>query len=79
MRPRTGPIQRITNSDTPYTGKLSIAGFRVRHRSKLHRSLGERLMAACTAGRRELASELALHFEEGRDYEQATRCLTACC
>ena len=32
-------------------------------------------MAACTAGRPELASEVALHFEEGRNYEQATRCL----
>jgi predicted ATPase len=41
------------------------------HRSKLHRSLGEQLMGICTAGRRELASELALHFEEGRDYEHA--------
>jgi DNA-binding winged helix-turn-helix (wHTH) protein len=45
------------------------------NRAKLHLSLGEQLMAFCTAGRRELASELALHFEEGRDYEQATRCL----
>ena len=32
-------------------------------------------MAAYTAGRRELASELALHFEVGRDFEQAARCL----
>src|SRR6266481_3245394 len=45
------------------------------NRSKLHRSLGEWLMAAYTAGRRELASELALHFEVGRDFEQAARCL----
>jgi DNA-binding winged helix-turn-helix (wHTH) protein/tetratricopeptide (TPR) repeat protein len=44
-------------------------------RSKLHRSLGERLMPLCDAGRPELASELALHFEEGRDYERAARCL----
>src|SRR5258705_93859 len=43
------------------------------NRSKLHRSLGEWLMAAYTAGRRELASELALHFEAGRAFEQATR------
>jgi DNA-binding winged helix-turn-helix (wHTH) protein len=46
------------------------------NRSKLHLSLGERLMSVCFAGRRELASEVALHFEEGQDYEQATRCLT---
>jgi DNA-binding winged helix-turn-helix (wHTH) protein/tetratricopeptide (TPR) repeat protein len=44
------------------------------NRSKLHRSLGERLLA-CTSGRPELASEVAMHFEEGRDYEQATRLL----
>ena len=45
------------------------------HRSKLHRSLGERLMPICNAGKPELASELALHFEEGRDYERAARYL----
>ena len=45
------------------------------NRSKLHRSLGERLMPICDAGKPELASELALHFEEGRDYERAARCL----
>jgi tetratricopeptide (TPR) repeat protein len=32
-------------------------------------------MPICAAGKRELASELALHFEEGRDFEQATRYL----
>jgi DNA-binding winged helix-turn-helix (wHTH) protein/tetratricopeptide (TPR) repeat protein len=45
------------------------------NRTKLHSSLGERLMKICFAGRPELASEVALHFEGGRDYEQATRCL----
>ena len=45
------------------------------HRSQLHRCLGERLMPICSAGKPELASELALHFEEGRDYERAARCL----
>lgn len=45
------------------------------HRSKLHRSLGEQLMPICSAGKPELASELALHFEEGRDYERSMRCL----
>jgi DNA-binding winged helix-turn-helix (wHTH) protein/tetratricopeptide (TPR) repeat protein len=45
------------------------------NRAKLHLSLGQRLMAICAAGRREFASQLALHFEEGRDYEQAARCL----
>ena len=28
IRQRMGPIQRITNSDTPSTGRLSIGGFR---------------------------------------------------
>ena len=45
-------------------------------RSKQHRSLGERLMAICFSGRRELAAEVALHLEEGRDYDQAARCWT---
>ncbi len=44
-------------------------------RTKFHRSLGERLMPFCTTEKPELASELALHFEEGRDFEQAARCL----
>ncbi|MBZ5583049.1 MAG: AAA family ATPase [Acidobacteriia bacterium] len=50
----------------------SLAGL---HRSQLHRSLGELLMPICTAGKPELTSELAMHFEEGRDYERATRYL----
>ena len=42
-------------------------------RLKLHRNLSEGLMPLCEAGKRELASEAALHFEEGRDYERAAR------
>ena len=38
-------------------------------------SLGERLMPVCTGGKPELASELALHFEEGRDHARAARFL----
>ena len=45
------------------------------NRSRLHRSLGERLMTICVAGKRELASEVALHFEAGRDFDRATRYL----
>src|SRR5262249_16892247 len=46
-------------------------------RSRLHRALGERLRSLCTPGKREqeLASELALHFERGHEYEHAIRCL----
>jgi DNA-binding winged helix-turn-helix (wHTH) protein/tetratricopeptide (TPR) repeat protein len=40
-------------------------------RSRLHRSLGERLSTLYSTNRPELASELALHFEEGGDYERA--------
>jgi DNA-binding winged helix-turn-helix (wHTH) protein len=40
-------------------------------RSKLHRLLGWRLKTLCTPGKPELAAELALHFEGGREYEQA--------
>lgn len=45
------------------------------NRSKLHLSLGEGLMAACGGEKPELASELALHFEKGRDYQRAARYL----
>ena len=45
------------------------------NRSELHLRLGERLMPICTAGKPELASELAAHFEAGRDYERAARFL----
>jgi DNA-binding winged helix-turn-helix (wHTH) protein/tetratricopeptide (TPR) repeat protein len=44
-------------------------------RSAFHLRLGRHLMAFYTAGKSELAPEMALHFEKGRDYEQATRCL----
>jgi len=45
------------------------------NRSKLHRRLGERLEGLCTPCKPELASELALHFEEGHEYERAIRYL----
>ena len=45
------------------------------NRAKLHLRLGEKLMPVCTGGKPELASELALHFEEGRDHARAARCL----
>jgi DNA-binding winged helix-turn-helix (wHTH) protein/tetratricopeptide (TPR) repeat protein len=41
------------------------------NRSKLHRSLGERLERLCTPGKQDFVSELALHFQEGRSYERA--------
>ncbi|MBZ5673348.1 MAG: AAA family ATPase [Acidobacteriia bacterium] len=44
-------------------------------RAQLHLRLGEQLMPICAAGKSELASELALHFQEGRDYQRAARCL----
>jgi len=44
-------------------------------RSRLHRCLAARLETLCTPRHRELASEVAFHFEEGRDYEQAIRYL----
>ena len=44
-------------------------------RSRLHRGLGEYLMPICDAGKPDLAAELALHFEEGREYERAARYL----
>ena len=45
-------------------------------RSKLHRRIGEQLEALWTNGMVEVASELVLHFEEGRDYEKAIKYLT---
>jgi tetratricopeptide (TPR) repeat protein len=44
-------------------------------RLKLHRLLAERLQAFCNPCEQELATELALHFEGGREYEQAIRYL----
>src|SRR5882672_2416374 len=40
-------------------------------RSKLHLLLAQRLKAFCDPCEQELATELALHFEGGHDYEQA--------
>ena len=45
------------------------------NRSKLHRSLGERLRTLCTAGHLELAAELAMHFEKGHAYQDAIQYL----
>jgi tetratricopeptide (TPR) repeat protein len=50
----------------------SLTGLR---RSELHRSLAQRLMPFCDAEKPELAPELALHFAEAREFEQAARCL----
>jgi predicted ATPase len=41
------------------------------NRSKRHRLFGRRLKTLCTSGKPELAAELALHFEGGREYDQA--------
>ena len=40
-------------------------------RSKLHKSFAERLRSVPTEAHAEIASQLALHFEEGRDYAEA--------
>jgi DNA-binding winged helix-turn-helix (wHTH) protein len=44
-------------------------------RSRLHLAIAERLQALSGPERRELASEIAFHFENGREYEQAARFL----
>ncbi|HXJ05211.1 MAG TPA: AAA family ATPase [Candidatus Acidoferrum sp.] len=44
-------------------------------RSKLHLQLAQRLRALCDPCEQELTTELALHFEGGRDWEQAIRYL----
>ena len=41
----------------------------------LRRRLGERLQTLCSPAKPELASELALHFEEGREFDQSSRYL----
>ncbi len=45
------------------------------NRSRLHCSMGERLVSLYRKNKPELASELALHFEEGGDYNRAVRYL----
>jgi tetratricopeptide (TPR) repeat protein len=44
-------------------------------RAGFHLRLARHLMTFYAAGKRELASEVALHFEKGRDCEQAVHCL----
>jgi DNA-binding winged helix-turn-helix (wHTH) protein/tetratricopeptide (TPR) repeat protein len=44
-------------------------------RSKLHQLLAQRLEVLCIPCELEQATELALHFEEGHEYEQAVRYL----
>jgi DNA-binding winged helix-turn-helix (wHTH) protein/tetratricopeptide (TPR) repeat protein len=44
-------------------------------RSKLHLLLAQRLKSFCDPCEQDLATELALHFEGGRDYEQAVNYL----
>ena len=71
-------------------GLPSSTGFEFRHslyrqvvyralngvsRSRLHRIIGERLLELPAGGRTELASELALHFEMGREYARAVHFL----
>ena len=47
------------------------------NRSRLHRTLGQQLSTLYTPERPEIAAELALHFEEGGDYENAVRYLVS--
>jgi len=44
-------------------------------RCRLHLRMAEQLQAVCGGGKPDLASEVALHFEAGRDYERAARYL----
>ena len=44
-------------------------------RVELHRRIGERLEAALGGGTGEIATELAMHFEQGRDFGRAIRYL----
>jgi DNA-binding winged helix-turn-helix (wHTH) protein/predicted ATPase len=44
-------------------------------RPQLHQKIGERLEAAYGSRTSEIAAELAVHFEQGRDYEKAVRYL----
>ena len=56
-------------------GKFCTGGFPRVTRSKLHLQLAQRLKAFCDPCEQELATELALHFEGGHDYQQAIRYL----
>ena len=49
-------------------GRLSEAA-----RARLHLLLAQRLRAFCDPCEQEQDTELALHFEEGRDYQEAIR------
>lgn len=43
-------------------------------RVRLHRLIGERLEAGYSDQSQELAAELAVHFEQGKDYQRAMQC-----
>ena len=43
--------------------------------ARLHRAIAERLKTLSGSNQRQLASEVAFHFESGREYEQAARFL----
>ncbi|HWY71364.1 MAG TPA: AAA family ATPase [Terriglobales bacterium] len=45
------------------------------NRVRLHKTLGERLAADCASDQPEMASEIALHFELGREYLRAAKYL----
>ncbi|MGB9256382.1 MAG: AAA family ATPase [Candidatus Korobacteraceae bacterium] len=80
---KAAPFQELGNGETTacYDFKHSLYRRAVYRklsavsRSRLHRSLGEWLSSVYSPNRPELASELALHFEEGGDYERAVHYL----
>src|SRR5262249_37879394 len=47
----------------------------VRQQQRLHRQIGERVEQAYGERAKEIAAELALHFERGRDYHRAVHYL----
>jgi DNA-binding winged helix-turn-helix (wHTH) protein/tetratricopeptide (TPR) repeat protein len=76
---RPVPDHEITNSNgsTHYQFRHSLYRQGIyralprESRSKLHRILGQRLAASSVESRNELASQIALHFEKGGEYQQA--------
>ncbi len=65
----------LSASCTPCIKKCCTSSISATRRSRLHRQIGEREEQAYGDRAREIAAELAVHFERGRDTKRAIQYL----
>ena len=70
-----GTVAGGIGSRTRSTRRWRTTGCTAARRVQLHRRIGEREEAGYGPQARELAAELAMHFERGRDAQRAVRYL----